>query len=257
MSDSTDNLDNKPERISVRHMFDALLSAFNLERGLGYTLKELLIHPKKAVSEYLFEDRKRMVHPLRFLFFTTAIAAFINLQFVMNEEDFTKGATAGSSMYEQEIADESLDSAKTEERNRVVQQAMKAYFRFLTDYQNLLLLVFVPIAAFSSWLFFRKRKLYFGEHLALNSYAVGFQNLIYMATLPLLTLHSSFTLVYFGLSMLYLLYFYIVVFDTEGGQPVVAAAIGASFTSYVLYITLLIALVIGLVVYVTLLEPKA
>jgi hypothetical protein len=249
MTEPTPDNSARPERISVRHMFDVLLSAFNLDRGLGYTLKGLLIHPKKAVNEYLFEDRKRMVHPLRFLFFTTAIAAFLNLQFVMDEAEFTRGAAAGSELYEQDIAEEPFDAEKAEERNRVVQQAMKEYFRFLTDYQNLLLLIFVPIASFSTWVFFRKRKLYYGEHLAMNSYAVGFQNIIYMAIVPFMALNSSIALLYFGLTMLYLLYFYIVVFDAEGGKTVIAA-LGAAFASYVLYIAVLIVIVIALVLFV-------
>ena len=249
MTELTPDNSSRPERISVRHMFDVLLSAFNLDRGLGYTLKGLLIHPKKAVNEYLYEDRRRMVHPLRFLFFTTAIAAFLNLQFVMNEDEFAKGAAAGSELYDEDIAEEPLDAAKAEERERVVQQAMKEYFRFLTNYQNLLLLIFVPIASFCTWLFFRKRKFYYGEHLAMNSYAVGFQNLIYMAIVPFLALHSSIALLYFGLTMLYLLYFYIVIFEAEGGKAVMAS-LGAMLSAYFLYVVVLIGVVAALMVYV-------
>lgn len=129
--------------------------------------------------------------------------------------------------------------------------ALKEYFRFLTDYQNLLLLIFVPIASFSTWLFFKKRKLYYGEHLAMNSYAVGFQNLIYMAIVPFLSLHSSVTLLYFGLTMLYLLYFYIVIFEAEGGKAV-AASLGAMLSGYFLYILVIIGSLVALMFYVVL-----
>ena len=250
MTDASNPQDPKPERISVRHMFEVLLSAFNLDRGLGYTLKALLIHPKKAVEEYLFEDRKRMVHPLRFLFLTTAIAAFLNIQYVMNSKDFQEGYLMGTQLYQKGEAvegDMELEQ-KQEKLNAVTTALLTEFVDFLANYQNILLLLFVPVAALTSWLFFRKRKWYLGEHLALNGFALGFQNVVYIVIIPFMMVYPSITFVYFAASIAYLIYFYIVVFDRNGDPPVFAA-IGTVLTSYIVYFTLLTVVSIAVMFY--------
>jgi len=55
-------------RITWKSLAEHILEQLNLERGLGYTIKALLLKPRPALCEYLFEDRRRMVKPLGFLF---------------------------------------------------------------------------------------------------------------------------------------------------------------------------------------------
>ncbi len=225
---------NSPERISIKHLFHVLLNALNLDKGIGFTLKSLLLQPASAVHEYLFHNRRRLVHPLRFLFFTTAIAAFINIKFVYSDQTFQEG------FFDVKAYGQSseIDTTEAEQINVLTQKILGGYLDFVNNYQNLLLILFVPISALTSWLFFRRKRLFLGEHLAINSYAVGFQNLLYILIAPLIVIDPAFTILYFVITPLYLLYFYLAVFKAKSFRSVLAAlgTILAAYSTYVLFL---------------------
>jgi len=57
----------KLKRIDRKYVFNEISSVINFDKGIFYTIKELLLRPGNAVKEFILEDRKRLVKPVLFL----------------------------------------------------------------------------------------------------------------------------------------------------------------------------------------------
>ncbi len=64
------------KRITLRTIGEEILAQFNLEKGIGYTIKGLLLRPRAVMEEYLFHDRHRLMRPLPFFPFLLDVSAF-------------------------------------------------------------------------------------------------------------------------------------------------------------------------------------
>ncbi len=179
----------KPERISMASMNRAMLESFNLDRGLGYTMKSLAVNPRKAIFEYLHEDRKRMVHPVRLLLLSTAIAAFLGIQFVFNEAAFYDG-------FSSEVGDDAFSGPIDTETVAEIRMGIDRMINVFRNFQNIFLLAFVPLLAFMNYCMLRSRGLFFGEHLAIASYVVSGQNALFIVMIPLMGVNDQWAKVY-------------------------------------------------------------
>ena len=65
------------KRIDWHFIFDEIKQIFNLEKGIFFTVRELIIQPGNAVRTYIEGDRQRMVKPIFFLFATAITYVFI------------------------------------------------------------------------------------------------------------------------------------------------------------------------------------
>jgi len=88
----------KLERINghyVKHEIEHLL---HFEKGLFYTIKELILRPGKNVSEFLTENRGRLVKPIVYLIVTSliysVIAHYFHVQSYVNFETNEETTTA-------------------------------------------------------------------------------------------------------------------------------------------------------------------
>ena len=61
------------ERIDGKYIWSEVRSVLNFDKGIFYTIKELLIRPGKTVREFLMYDRKRIVKPILFVIFSSLI----------------------------------------------------------------------------------------------------------------------------------------------------------------------------------------
>ncbi len=55
------------KRIDGKYILNEIGSVVNFDKGIFYTIKELLLRPDNAVKEFILEDRKRLVKPILFL----------------------------------------------------------------------------------------------------------------------------------------------------------------------------------------------
>ncbi len=171
--------ESKIKRISWKSLTESFLEQLNLERGLGYTVKQLLLRPRMAIEEYLFEDRHRMVKPLGFLLLVVAIAAYLSSFLLSFDTDI--GAL---------IANDAAFSRLPED----IQSLIIRFFNLSQQYFNLFLMSNIPTTTLATYLIFRDQDLNFPEHLVINVYIFSIQTLLiiplipFMVKVPLLSL---------------------------------------------------------------------
>ena len=65
------------KRIDRRYISHEIEHVLHLDRGFFYTVRELMLRPGKAVREFLFEDRKKLVKPVLYLILCSVIFTII------------------------------------------------------------------------------------------------------------------------------------------------------------------------------------
>jgi hypothetical protein len=159
----------KIARISWKSLTEHFLEQLNLERGLGYTVKQLLARPRAAVEEYLFEDRHRMVKPLGFLLLVVAIAAYLS-SFLLNFER-ELGPLLAQDPFFQSLPED-------------IRKLFIRFFNLSQQYFNLFLMSNIPATTLATYLIFRDKQLNFPEHLVINVYIFSIQTLLILPLIP-------------------------------------------------------------------------
>jgi hypothetical protein len=72
-TDLASGLPETLKRIDAHYVSHEIQHLFHLESGFLYTVKELLLRPGKAVREFLFRDRSKLVKPIVFVVFIAVI----------------------------------------------------------------------------------------------------------------------------------------------------------------------------------------
>ena len=78
---------NSLKRIDGKYIATEIGSVLNLDKGILYTIKELILRPGKAVKEFILEDRKRLVKPILFLIVCSVVYT-IAQQFLEFEDGY-------------------------------------------------------------------------------------------------------------------------------------------------------------------------
>lgn len=74
MKETKENENIEPlERIDGKYIWNEISSVLNFEKGLFYTIRELLIRPGETVREFIFKDRNRIVKPIIFIIISSLI----------------------------------------------------------------------------------------------------------------------------------------------------------------------------------------
>ncbi|GJQ61420.1 MAG: hypothetical protein SCALA702_04730 [Melioribacteraceae bacterium] len=168
----------KLKRIDGDYVLSEIVSVLNFDKGILYTIKELLKHPGNTVKEFISADRNRIVKPIIFIIISSLIYTLLR-QFFQFEDgyiyhDDSKPTTA---MY---------------------------IFGWITDnygYGNLIMGIFI---AFWTKILFRKYKYNFYEILILLCFVMGMGMLI-LAVFGLLEGITDLKILQFG-GMLFVLY---------------------------------------------------
>jgi hypothetical protein len=140
-------------RINGQYILKEISSVLNFDRGILYTIRELLLRPGKNIQTFVLEDRNRLVKPIIFIIITSLIYTLAQ-QFLHFEDGYVN---AGG--FE--------ESATT----NIFGWIQKNY-----GYANIIMAIFI-----AGWIkvFFRKYEYNFFEILILLCFLMGIGMLIY------------------------------------------------------------------------------
>lgn len=162
-----------PERITLKKLWADILEQLNLERGLGYTIKQFGLRPGRASREYLYENRDIYTKPFSFLLLTTAITTFLMVQFVISQN-------AESSNF-------NLSPADLEEIPQWLRPGISMLVKFTKKYFNLFYLSNLPSVAIASYLVFRRKcDFNLAELFVINTFIFSIQSILYLLNIPFL-----------------------------------------------------------------------
>lgn len=158
-------------RINGSYLVSEIGRILNLEKGILFTIRELLIRPGKSIQQFIAEDRNRLVKPIVFIIICSLIYTLV--QQLLRFED-------------------SYVNYSFDERS-----AATALFQWVSGnygYANILMAMFIAL-----WigLFFWKSKYNFFEILILLCFMMGMGMLIF-SILGIVDSLTSFKILDFG-----------------------------------------------------------
>lgn len=134
----------KVSRFTLKHVFgrDFLRGIFHIDKGILFTVKELFTRPGHSVREYVAGKRVR-----HFNYFSLVIVVILLFSLV---EDITP-------FHRADLSEEGKEIVKS------VEETVKAHPKWV--YVGI-----IPVYAIISYLFFRKAKQNYAEHLVINAF---------------------------------------------------------------------------------------
>jgi len=176
-------------RITIKHLFEIAFDSFNIHKGLLFTIKLMFTNPGLLINDYLNGRTKDYYNPLKYLLLIASISALFMLWFKIFDANI------------QNTNELMGIEGKATQLQSVITGYMKNFLHFLT----ILTLPFYSLV--SKWIF-KKHKLYYAEHLTINSYLFAQITLIQIFTIFLVFLIPELTkfMLAFG-SVIFLAYY--------------------------------------------------
>lgn len=131
-----------------------LTNIFNLEKGFLHTTWALIKKPGKVISDYLSGITVPYAHPFRFIFVWATVSTLI-------------------AVYTGAYDEVGKITAEINPDNPLGESFAEDYGKFLKKYMSIMYMAFIPFFAIGTKLFYMKHRLYFAEHLILNSFSQG------------------------------------------------------------------------------------
>ncbi len=162
-------------RYSLKHFMehDFIHGVWHVDKGILYTLKALFTRPGYSVREYI--EGKR-AHYFNFVTLIVLILA-------------TSSLLAPYSHFK--MSDLMPEASRS---------MMNSFESFAAKYPKIILLIAIPVNSFFSFIWYRKARFNYSEHLVLNSYKTA-------AELILGLIFSIFTIFYTNVNVLAVIYF--------------------------------------------------
>lgn len=86
------------KRVDRSYILSEFGSVLNLERGILYTIKELLLRPGQNIKVYLTEDRSLLVKPIMFVLITSLFYTLVNSFFQLEDRISFSSEDQGSAV---------------------------------------------------------------------------------------------------------------------------------------------------------------
>lgn len=145
-------------RITIKQWLRSIPEAFDLERGVVFTLRRLFVDPGAMTLDYLGRNRFHYVPSFRLLVLTTAFVLLL-INSGTGLDPFMAGLQEGGG--------EDLDTA-------TAQKIQNVFWQFF----NLFLWLYLPFGATITYLFNRKKPFTFAEHLVFQSNLLSLGNIL-------------------------------------------------------------------------------
>ena len=247
-------------RITFKSLFLFVLSVLNFERGIFFTIKELIIRPRVVIEEYLKKDRKKLVNPIRFLVFSTALAAFLNITLINQNPEFNpanvnfeNSLDAGIEMGRKEKQSENITKGDSIEKpidsteltkaelkkQKIIQLGVQVQ-EITKNSSDKFTFILVLFFSFFSFLFYRKNGYNFTENLVINVYMSSITSVfgIIFFTLTLLTGQIIFLIIASAISFIYTIYYWTCVYNRKSFGGVLRSLM-VYLTSYFTFVLII------------------
>ena len=86
----------KLNRIDVQYILSEIGSVLNFDKGILFTIRELLLRPGESVRKFISEDRNRLVKPIAFIIISS-LTYTIFQQFLHFEDQYIKASVGQES----------------------------------------------------------------------------------------------------------------------------------------------------------------
>ncbi|MDT0651925.1 DUF3667 domain-containing protein, partial [Autumnicola edwardsiae] len=160
------------------YVLHEIQQVLNFEKGIFYTIWELLIRPGKNVRLFITENRSRLVKPILFIIVTSLMYSLVN-NFFLIEDGYVK-----------------YDEAEKSTTGIILQWIQDHY-----GYANLIMAIFI---AFWAKIFFRKYGYNFYEILILLCFVMG-MGMLFLTVFAILQGLTNFGLMQIG-GILFIVY---------------------------------------------------
>ena len=150
------------KRITIRNLINYIFSAItNVERGLWFTLSNLLRRPATVINEYVNGRTRPYYHPLRLAFLLGTITVIVMFAFF----DFEAAQANFAEQLNPDISEEQ------KQLQLKINQAIRPFINFLP-------LLLIPFYSIGSYWFHRKKQFNYAEHLVLNAYLYSLTSVV-------------------------------------------------------------------------------
>lgn len=226
------------ERISLRFLFKEFLDkVLSVDNKLLKTFFHLFTKPEVVIDGFIKGVRKKYYNPLNYLLVSITLSG-IYLYFL------------------KDIALESIgvNPVSGAENTYGNIEFVKDIFNFTSEYQALIIVAFIPVYGFISWLLFLNKKKYnFYEHLIIYLYTTSQATVVsFLVVVPISFIDKGLfgitDLVMTGATLLYFGYVLIRLFKLTFFQ-VIIKTIYFLFISGFLFILLMISIIIGVFLF--------
>jgi hypothetical protein len=147
-------------RLTVKKLLlNGLNNIFNLEKGILYTIKELILRPQEVIVGYINGRTVNQYNPFRLLLVIGSLYAFVLV-------------TTGAFDVQSELI---AEYGTNDPEARANQEKMIGYVK---QFSSFLSFVLVPFYAFGSKLMFKRASFNFAEHLVAVVYAYAIVTLL-------------------------------------------------------------------------------
>jgi len=165
-------------RLTLPHFIHDLFHALtHADKGIFYLLKGMATKPGVVAREYIAGKRKKYFNPFTFFLILMGLYVFSNTIF--------------SAQKNIEPSSQVLAKIPTEEGRLKYKRGLEVSM-FMLKHGNIVAMIAVPFIAFIAWLFYRKNRYNYAEHLTANLMFVTFSNLVFtLLVLPLQGLYRG------------------------------------------------------------------
>ncbi|RYD70508.1 MAG: DUF3667 domain-containing protein, partial [Sphingobacteriales bacterium] len=157
-------------RFTMGNFFHEVFHAFtHTDKGIFHLLKSLATKPGTTAREYINGRRKHYFNPFTFFLILMGIFVLSNNFFVKPRKEFVPDIKV-------------LQHIPTEEGRQnyiAVMERVTTSSNFFRKNGNVVAMIAVPFISLFTWLFFRRKKYNYAEHLTANMMFVAFSNLVF------------------------------------------------------------------------------
>lgn len=139
------------------------------DKGIFHLLKSLATRPGTTAREYIHGKRKKYFSPFTFFIILMGI-------FVLSNNYFLKPV---KSLMPDETVLQRIPSEQGKQKYIATMERVNSSRNFFRKHGNIVAMVAVPFISLFTWLFFRRKKYNYAEHLTANMMFVAFSNLVF------------------------------------------------------------------------------